>query len=258
MDEGKIHLSNFPLPAKLFCTAFFVLLGIGVFVSEIKVLSKYRMADGRPWLTVRDLVLSFHGYPGAPLIEVKLRLAPTPDHREFQKKMYEEQVNYLIKWTKDGSSPKEEDFAPIVETLENHCVNCHDLEAAASSSPLWEDRVVKHELVAPMFNKTGAISATRLIHLTHIHLLTNVMMFVLTGAVVLFCRIGSRLKSALLVLPFIAIVLDMGSWWLTAFVSHLFAYTIMIGGTLVGVSFLLQFVFAIYGLWIQRASVESS
>lgn len=248
MAEHEFGLPGFPLPAKLFCTAVFVLLGVGVLVSECKVLLKYRDADGKPGFSVQDLILSFHGHPGAPLVEQKINLAPSADHKPFKGK-----VDYLIEWTKKGCSAKEEDFQQVVEIIENNCVNCHDRDAAAASSPFWEDRVVKHDLVAPVFSKKGAVSATRLMHLTHIHLLTNVMIFALTGAIVLFGRMGPKLKSALVLLPFLAVALDIGSWWLTAFVWYGFAYTIMVGGTLMGVSFLLQFLFAMYGLWLQRS-----
>jgi len=252
MEKTNVHLPDFSVAAKLFCTVFFILLGVGILVSQLKVVTKYRMADGKPMLSVRDLVLSYHGYPGAPIVEVKLRLAPTPDHKEFEKKMYKDSVDYLIQWTKDGASAEKDDFEPVVEALENYCVNCHDLEGAAKSSPFWEDRVVKHDLVAPVFSRTGAVSANRLLHLTHVHLLSNVMIFVLTGAVVLFCRMGPKLKTVLLLLPFLGIFLDIGSWWVTAFICHHCAWLLMLGGALMGVGFLLQFLAVMHGLWLQK------
>ncbi|NOZ21193.1 MAG: hypothetical protein GXP25_08890 [Planctomycetes bacterium] len=258
MDRQGIHLPDFPLPAKLLCTAVFILIGVGILVSEAKVVLKYRMVDGKPGFSVQDLILSFHGHPGAPLVEVKLRLAPSADHKEFQKPMYKEQVDYLIKWTKEGCSASEEDFAPVVEMIENNCVNCHDPDAVASSTPFWVDRTVKHDLVAPVFSRSGAISATRLVHLTHIHLLSNVMIFALTGIAVLFCRTRSGLKAVLVLLPLIAVALDIGSWWLTAYVSYLFAYALMLSGGLMGLAFLLQFLFVMHGLWLQRPQAESA
>ena len=151
MNRQRIHLPDFPPAARLFCTAAFLLLGVGILVSQTKVLLKYRMADRKPWFSVQDLILSYHGHPGAPLVEVKLRLAPTPDHNEFEKSMYKDDVEYLIQWTKEGCSAEEDAFAPVVEMIENNCVNCHAADAAASSSPFWVDRTVKHELLAPVF-----------------------------------------------------------------------------------------------------------
>ncbi|MEW6355793.1 MAG: hypothetical protein AB1696_05695 [Planctomycetota bacterium] len=245
------------MPAKLLCTAAFLLLGIGILVCGAKVFLKYRMADGKPAFSVQDLILSYHGHPGAPLIEVKLRLAPTPDHMEFLKPAYKDDVQYLIQWTKAGCSAKQEDFEPVTQMIENNCVNCHADDAVARSTPLWEDRTVKHELVAPMFSRTGAISPSRLVHLTHIHLVSNVTVFMLTGVAVLFCRMGTGRKTLLVLLPFAAITLDIGSSWLTAYVSYLFAYTFIAGGVLMGLAFLLQFLCVMHGLWLQRPERET-
>ena len=84
------------------------------------------------------------------------------------------------------------------------------------------------------------------------------MIFVLTGTAVLFCQTRPGVKVILVLLPFVAITLDIGSWWLTAYVSHLFAYTLMLGGSLMGVAFLLQFLFVMYGLWLQRPSAQGA
>lgn len=49
----------------------------------------------------------------------------------------------------------------------------------------------------------------------------------------------------------IAIFLDIGSWWITK-VSEPFAYVVIIGGALMGISFAIQWTVSIFQMWLWK------
>ncbi len=62
------------------------------------------------------------------------------------------------------------------------------------------------------------------------------------------------LKRTIVVTPFAAIAVDIGSWWFTKYSIHLFAYTVMISGFLMGVSFAFQALVSLYQMWFFKRS----
>ena len=57
----------------------------------------------------------------------------------------------------------------------------------------------------------------------------------------------------LIAIPFVAIWLDIGSWWFTKF-KPLFAYTVIGGGALMGLSLAAQISLSLYEMWVPRRS----
>jgi hypothetical protein len=61
------------------------------------------------------------------------------------------------------------------------------------------------------------------------------------------------LKCTVMATPFIAIFLDIGSWWITK-VSESFAYVVVIGGALMGFSFAIQWTVSIFQMWFWKGA----
>jgi hypothetical protein len=59
------------------------------------------------------------------------------------------------------------------------------------------------------------------------------------------------------VLPFVALVLDVGSWYFTK-VYHPFAWVVMLGGAFIGISFAFMWFVSMYQLWFSRAPTAVS
>jgi hypothetical protein len=49
-------------------------------------------------------------------------------------------------------------------------------------------------------------------------------------------------------LPFVSIVIDIGSWYLTK-INTAFAWAVIIGGGLMGLSFAIQWLVSMYQIW---------
>lgn len=82
---------------------------------------------------------------------------------------------------------------------------------------------------------------------SHIHLFGMAMIFLFVGGITIFLDWDDRVKTWLVVLPFIGIWVDIGAMWLKAYVSPHFFWLHLPGGGLFG---------AVFGLVALRAMLE--
>ena len=85
---------------------------------------------------------------------------------------------------------------------------------------------------------------------THIHLFGMSLIFILTGAVVVFLDMGAGVRAWLIALPFLGIWIDIASMWLKGFISPAFFWLHLPGGGLFGAIFVFVLFRGIYELWI--------
>ena len=86
---------------------------------------------------------------------------------------------------------------------------------------------------------------------THIHIFGMSGIFIVMGMVVLFLDASVRTRTWLIILPFIGILIDLGSVWLKIFIHPLFFWLHAPGGMLFGVIFCIDAVFIIRQLWFE-------
>ncbi|MCK5527369.1 MAG: hypothetical protein KAJ05_09480 [Candidatus Latescibacteria bacterium] len=91
-----------------------------------------------------------------------------------------------------------------------------------------------------------------LVGTSHTHLFGHPPMFLLLGAIFLLTSVSEKFKKILLPIPFIAVVLDMGSLWLTRYVAPGFAYLTIFSGMVMGLSFFVLFVIPLYEMWLKK------
>ena len=61
--------------------------------------------------------------------------------------------------------------------------------------------------------------------------------------------IPKALKSTVIVMPYIFLLIDIASWWLTKLNPH-FAWLVIIGGSTMGLSFAFMWIVSMYEMWI--------
>ena len=86
---------------------------------------------------------------------------------------------------------------------------------------------------------------------THIHIFGMGLLFMVTGFFVIFFDINPKLRNALIVLPFIGILLDLLAVWLKIFISPYFFFLHIPGGTLFVAIFVIDFLIAFNQMWRQ-------
>lgn len=93
-----------------------------------------------------------------------------------------------------------------------------------------------------------------MVSITHTHISGWAMMFLLVLTVFLFSGFSTALKGTLGILPFVFIILDAGSMWLTRYVAPAFASLFMFCGVVLAALFFLVVILNLYDLWLRKAS----
>ena len=86
---------------------------------------------------------------------------------------------------------------------------------------------------------------------THIHLFGMSMIFIIVGAITIWLDVGSRLRTWLVVLPFIGVLVDILAMWLKAFVSPVFFWLHVPGGGLFAAVFAYVSLRAMWEMWFK-------
>lgn len=84
---------------------------------------------------------------------------------------------------------------------------------------------------------------------THIHLFGMNTIFILMGAITLGLNVNLRLRTWLVVLPFIGVLLDISAMWLKGFVSPVFFWLHVPGGGMFAIVFFYVSIRALWEMW---------
>ena len=71
------------------------------------------------------------------------------------------------------------------------------------------------------------------------------------GKIFLLCEINVHIKRIAVIIPFIAMLLDVLSWFVTRYIEN-FVYVVIFSGALMGVSMGLQIILSLYQMWIPK------
>jgi hypothetical protein len=229
-------LNTLPTSGKLLCAFFLICMGIGFIFSQLNVFYSYSRVDGRAGLSLQDIALTYYGQPDVLLIESKLN----GTMGEYLENKYDR--DSLINWAKGGV--KKEEFDEVKGIVIKNCIRCHTTGGESGFSPFD-----KLSVVSDIFTRINhGVSASRLITLSHIHMIGIGVIFALSGTIFLFTPINEKLKTVLLILPFASLMLDVFSWWLTK-LTPVFAISVLIGGAFTVIGFFVQFVISLLTMW---------
>jgi hypothetical protein len=119
-----------------------------------------------------------------------------------------------------------------------------------SRGDLFAEEVVETESEKVAFHTTEQFVWT--LKWTHIHLFGMNMIFFFVGGITVFLNYGVRLKTWLIVLPFLGVLIDIAAMWLKGFVSPVFFWLHIPGGGLFGVVFGFVAIRAMLEMWWVR------
>jgi hypothetical protein len=232
-------LGELSAPTRALFSAFLITIGFG-YLSALFLLYS---AEIQPYAAqgvsmVQGLQMKYHGSRGMTRLEAELKgsMAPyaTPAQREE-----------IIQWIHDGATAA--GFEKIKPILASACAQCHSGNAG-SIVPLVTYQQVRKRVVFDDGQSFAQLASD-----SHIHLFGMSFIFLLTGAIFTLSRLNATAKLCVLVMPYVAIWADVGSWWLTK-LQPLFAYVVLIGGTLMGISMAVQILLPLWQMWIRPAA----
>jgi hypothetical protein len=231
------HYSELPYSQRVLYTATLLILGMGYLFALINLYHTYAgRAGGNPMvLTYQDLVVAYSGSGQASRLEAALRgpmstMLPPDD------------VNVVVGWVESGANRAkyEADIRPM---LEKRCMACHD-----GSNPHLKNLNGYDNLKKVAERDTGTDVFT-LVRVSHIHLFGLTFVFFVVGLIYSHAYVRPVwLKCAVIALPFVAIALDVSSWYFTK-LYHPFAWVVILSGATMGMCFAFMWAVAMYQLW---------
>jgi len=231
-----VNLISFGLSIKLLFTGYLVTIAVGYLMALGQILMTHGMADGKLGLSLEDIVYSYYGDRSGSVLESKLNGSMkfnAPEQDRFK----------LIQWVRDGAS--EAGYWESIKTIvDKNCVACHNENAG--SLPDFS----KLENLKKVAESSQGATFQSLTRLSHIHLFGISFIFMFVGVIFAFSTgVPYYLKYPAIVMPYLFLLVDIASWWLTKINPH-FAWLVILAGAGLGASFAFMWTVSIYQMWV--------
>ena len=245
-----MHFSMFPMGMKVLYTGTLVVLGIGYLFAMIHIFASHAGRDGNPALSVNDLIIAYSGSKSDTRLEAALKgpmanMLPSAEKAE------------IIAWIRRGAKHEEFDVkvpgqtGPTVSSIiEKRCLICHN-----GSNPHIPN-FKEYENLQHVVELDTGMDIFTLVRVSHIHLFGITFIFFIVSSI--FCHAYIKplwLKCVIIIIPFIAIIMDIGSWYLTKLFPP-FAWVVMGSGALMGAAFATQWIISMYQMWFYTLPQE--
>lgn len=239
MESPGWSLRALSLPLRVLLTCFLATVGIGylaallyLFLTDVEPHQKMGMG------VIASITSKYYGARDGSRLEASLRgvmadKVSTADRDE------------IVRWLRGGAS--KEAFGAISPIFAKNCMTCH----SASTPPGPLAPLTTYEEVSKFAQIDAGPSFSQLARVSHVHLFGISIVFLLTGAIFAMSGVPLALRVSLLVLPYLAIWIDIGSWWITKY-APAFAYTVLAGGVLMSISFATQILVSLWDMWLGK------
>jgi len=231
------HFSELPYSLRVLYTAVLMILGLGYLFALIYLFHTYSGRDGNPMtLSYDDLVIAYTGSGKGSRLESALR-------GPMSNMLPPEELNPLIVWVQEGANRAryEKEIKP---TLDKRCMSCHD-----GSNPHLVNLGGYDNLKKVTEQDTGTDIFT-LVRVSHIHLFGISFIFFIMGTIFSHAYVRPVwFKSVVVGLPFVAVAVDVSSWYFTK-LYHPFAWVVMFAGAVMGMCFAFMWVVSMYQMWV--------
>lgn len=232
------HHRDFPLSMRTLFTGTLLVLGLAYLFAMLHVYNSHAGRDGLPGLSVQDLQIAYSGSGEASKMEAAL-IGP------MSGMLPNDERGSIIGWTHRGATEQEYE-SRIKPILEKRCLACHD-----GSNPHITN-LSDYGETAKLAEMDTGMDIFTLIRVSHIHLFGITFIFFIMG--VIFCYADVRptwFKSLVIAAPFVAIFMDVMSWYMTKLYPP-FAWMVILGGGLMAASFAVQWIVSMYQLWFSK------
>jgi len=241
MGQRCLHFKYLPMGMRVLFTSTLLVLGMGYLFAMIHIFASHAGRDGNPALSVTDLMIAYSGSQSDTRLEAALK-------GPMSKMLPTEEKNEVIAWVRRGADKAEYDSAGIHSIISARCTTCH-----SGKNPHIPD-FSNFEGLAHVVEKDTGMDIFTLVRVSHIHLFGLTFIFFIVSSIFIHSYIRPLwVKCIIIAVPFIAIVCDIMSWYLTKIYPP-FAWVVMLSGAFMGFSFAIQFLTSLYQMWIYKLS----
>ena len=244
MSEQYTRFRDISISERILNTVFLLTIGLGYFVALANLYYTHQGLDGKAGLSINDVIISYHGSNTQTRLGTAINGIMEPNLK------YKKDKDVIMEWIQEGAEEPgyKEKIAPI---LNRDCILCH----TPSINPSLPD-LTNYAGVAQVAHAGGA-TIPALIRVSHIHLFGIAFILFFIGKIFLLCDINIIIKRVAVVIPFVAMLLDVLSWFITKSVPS-FAYVVVVSGALMGLSMWLQILLSVYQMWFYSRKNRAS
>jgi len=232
------HFQELPLSMRTLFTGTLLVIGMGYMFGLIYVYAQDAGRDGKPGISVEDIIISYSGSSEGTKLEAALQ-------GPMSSMLGASDAATIVSWIKKGSDKA--DFETTIEPIiAANCLDCHN-----GSNPHLSNLDGYDNMSVVVAQDTGA-SLHTLVRVSHIHLFGMTFIFFIVGFIFSHAFIRPVwLKSLVIFLPFVCIAADVSSWYFTKLYTG-FAWVVMIAGGVMAASFAFMWFTSMYQMWFYK------
>ncbi len=230
-----MNLSNIPLSLKALFTGYILVIGVGLMMAGVQIMLTHGQSDGKPGLSIDDVIYSYYGNRSNSKLENKLN-GSMKDKAPVKERLK------IINWVKHGAEQQrwKNEIQPIVL---KRCASCH------TSIPALPN-ITKFEVIKGLSATEGAVDISSLTRISHIHLFGIAFIFFFVGLIFsLSVGFNKGIKAIIIFIPFAFLILDVSAWWLTR-IDPAFAWLVIIGGFGYSLASAIMLSTSLYQMWV--------
>lgn len=236
MARDFSSLKNLDIPVKVLFTGYLTTVAVGYLFALIQILFTHGMADGKFGLSIDDIVYSYYGNRSGTVLETKL-------NGSMKENASEQERFVIMQWVRDGADQDDYIDSGTEKIIQERCVMCHGKDAPV---PDFTNFKVLKELT----REDEGATFSSLTRVSHIHLFGISFIFMFVGLIFSFAETSTiKYKSIAIGMPYIFLLVDILSWWLTK-INPVFALLVIIAGAGMAVSFMFMWIVSLCEMWL--------
>jgi hypothetical protein len=245
MEKYCLRFKDISVSEKMLYSLFLMTIGIGYLFGLTHLYYTHQMRDGQPGMSIQDVMIAYYGSQDKTRLGSAINGGPMePNLKSADDK------ETILAWlsTSKAKEDFQEDVTPI---LNRDCVGCHNGE----TNPSLPNLTTYQGVMEVASSKAAPLPA--LVKISHIHLFGIAFILLFVGRIFIYCDMSIALKRIIVVIPFLSMLIDTLSWFVTR-TTPSFAYVVVGSGAMMGLSMGAQIIISLYQMWFDTSLQLSS
>ena len=231
-----ISLRTLPLVFRALFSCFLIVIGIGYLMAlTLLFLVDVRPHEQQGMSLVQAIDATYHGQPKVSELEAALKGPMTTMLSQGQR-------SRILNWIHNGGRSR--DYDQVAPIFQKQCISCHSPSSGIPIPPLTSYMKIRKVLGTDV-----GLTTAQLARVSHVHLFGISIIFLLTGVMFALSDIPVWMRVLLVSIPYLSIIMDIGSWWGTKYLDPTFAYVVVVGGVLMGGALAAQIFVSLWQMW---------